>query len=40
MGYVPTPFKVCSILDGRDVIGTAQTGTGKTAAFALLLSAI
>jgi len=23
------------ILDGKDVIGSAQTGTGKTAAFAL-----
>lgn len=34
----PTPVQVATIpalLDGRDVLGVAQTGTGKTAAFAL-----
>jgi ATP-dependent RNA helicase RhlE len=34
----PTPIQVAAIppvLEGRDVLGSAQTGTGKTAAFAL-----
>src|SRR5437764_12693964 len=39
MGFVePTPIQLRAIpliLQGRDVIGSAQTGTGKTAAFAL-----
>jgi ATP-dependent RNA helicase RhlE len=39
MGYVdPTPIQLRAIpliLTGKDVIGSAQTGTGKTAAFAL-----
>ena len=38
-GYsVATPIQVLAIphvLDGRDILGSAQTGTGKTAAFAL-----
>jgi len=39
MGYVsPSPIQAQTIpllLDGRDVIGQAQTGTGKTAAFSI-----
>src|SRR5450432_3328289 len=39
MGYVdPTPIQLRAIprvLSGKDVIGSAQTGTGKTAAFVL-----
>ncbi len=39
VGYEsPTPIQAATIpplLDGRDVLGQAQTGTGKTAAFAL-----
>ena len=39
VGYeTPTPIQAAtipSLLEGRDVLGTAQTGTGKTAAFAL-----
>src|SRR5438477_7106415 len=39
MGYTePTAIQLRAIpliLEGRDVIGSAQTGTGKTAAFAL-----
>ena len=34
----PTPIQAQAIppvAEGRDVLGTAQTGTGKTAAFAL-----
>jgi ATP-dependent RNA helicase RhlE len=38
-GYVsPTPIQaqaIPSLLDGKDLLGIAQTGTGKTAAFAL-----
>ncbi|MDS4067994.1 MAG: DEAD/DEAH box helicase [Candidatus Competibacter sp.] len=39
LGYeAPSPIQAATIpllLDGRDVVGQAQTGTGKTAAFAL-----
>src|SRR6202012_2758284 len=39
MGYAePTPIQLRAIpfiVSGKDVIGSAQTGTGKTAAFAL-----
>ncbi len=39
LGYVtPTPIQIAAIpaaLTGQDLIGTAQTGTGKTAAFVL-----
>src|SRR5688572_21702149 len=38
-GYThPTPIQeqsIPSILEGKDIFGSAQTGTGKTAAFAL-----
>ncbi len=45
LGYEkPTPIQAASIdplMEGRDILGQAQTGTGKTGAFALpLLSAI
>ncbi len=39
LGYtIPTPIQaqaIQPILQGRDLIGLAQTGTGKTAAFVL-----
>ena len=39
VGYEsPSPIQAATIpplLEGRDVLGQAQTGTGKTAAFAL-----
>ena len=38
-GYtIPTPIQtqaIPKVLEGRDVLGLAQTGTGKTAAFGL-----
>jgi superfamily II DNA/RNA helicase len=38
LGYAaPTPIQqraIPTVLDGRDVIGLTQTGTGRTAAFA------
>ena len=41
LGYVkPTPVQqktIPLILEGKDVMATAQTGTGKTAAYALPL---
>jgi len=41
IGYeIPTPIQrqaIPAILEGRDVMGLAQTGTGKTAAFAIPL---
>lgn len=41
MGFVsPTPIQAAAIpvlLEGRDALGKAQTGTGKTAAFSLPL---
>ncbi len=41
LGYeTPTPIQlqaIPAVLEGRDVLGLAQTGTGKTAAFALPL---
>lgn len=41
MGYSqPTPIQsqaIPAVLDGKDLVGLAQTGTGKTAAFALPL---
>ena len=41
LGYEnPTPIQeraIPALLEGRDVLGQAQTGTGKTAAFALPL---
>ena len=39
IGYeAPTPIQaqmIPYVLEGKDVVGQAQTGTGKTAAFAL-----
>jgi len=41
LGYVkPTPVQtkvIPAVLEGKDVMATAQTGTGKTAAYALPL---
>jgi len=36
----PTPIQISSIpiaLEGKDILGSAQTGTGKTAAFSIPL---
>lgn len=36
--HIPTPIQeqcIGKVLEGRDLLGTAQTGTGKTAAFAV-----
>ena len=42
-GYTaPTPIQAKAIpplLDGRDLLGVAQTGTGKTAAFLISMMA-
>ena len=42
MGYVEaTPIQAASIpsmLEGRDIVGQAQSGTGKTAAFGIPLA--
>ena len=38
---LPTPIQAEAIpvaLEGKDILGTAQTGTGKTAAFGIPLS--
>jgi len=39
VGYkIPTPIQqqaIIPVLEGKDIFGCAQTGTGKTAAFAL-----
>ena len=44
LGYEePTPIQreaIPPLLEGRDLVGQAATGTGKTAAFALPLSLI
>ena len=44
MGFtIPTPIQAQAIpvaLDGRDVVGIAQTGTGKTMAFALPMASV
>ena len=38
--FKPTPIQAMAIpvaLEGRDILGTAQTGTGKTLAFSIPL---